>query len=154
MNEIGDKLKAKREENGVSVEEAALDLKLRPSQIISLESGKREDFKDVVALKGIISDYAKYLGLDGDKLIDELNDYLFDLTSKIPVEAIENSGKKEEKEFASPYTNMTPKKSSWKVFVIVLVLIFAGVTIFLLTTNNDKANVVSEVTYSIGGNNE
>ena len=46
MKDIGLKLKEKREENGVSVEEAAEDLKMRPSQIISLESGKKEDFKE------------------------------------------------------------------------------------------------------------
>ena len=51
MNNIGLKLKEKREENGVSIEEVAEDLKMRPSQIISLEEGKREDFKDVVFLK-------------------------------------------------------------------------------------------------------
>ena len=63
MKDIGLKLKEKREENGVSVEEAAEDLKMRPSQIISLESGKKEDFKDVISLKYFIRDYAKYLGL-------------------------------------------------------------------------------------------
>ena len=51
MKDIGLKLKEKREENGVSIEEAAEDLKMRPSQIISLESGKKEDFKDVMSLK-------------------------------------------------------------------------------------------------------
>lgn len=41
MKDIGLKLKEKREENGVSIEEAAEDLKMRPSQIISLEEGKK-----------------------------------------------------------------------------------------------------------------
>ena len=45
MKDIGLKLKEKREENGVSIEEVAEDLKMRPSQIISLEEGKREDLK-------------------------------------------------------------------------------------------------------------
>ena len=81
MKDIGLKLKEKREENGVSVEEAAEDLKMRPSQIISLESGKKEDFKDVISLKYFIRDYAKYLGLDGEKLVDEFNEFLFDFTS-------------------------------------------------------------------------
>ena len=89
MKDIGLKLKEKREENGVSVEEAAADLKMRPSQIISLEEGKKEDFKDVMTLKYFIRDYAKYLGLDGEKLVDEFNEFLFDFTSKIPVDKIE-----------------------------------------------------------------
>ena len=41
MKEIGLKLKEKREENGVSIEEAAEDLKVRPKQILSLEEGKK-----------------------------------------------------------------------------------------------------------------
>ena len=91
MKDIGLKLKEKREENGVSVEEAADDLKMRPSQIISLESCKKEDFKDVMSLKYFIRDYAKYLGLDGEKLVDEFNEFLFDFTSKIPVDEIEKA---------------------------------------------------------------
>lgn len=85
MKEIGLSLKAKREENGVTVEEAAEDLKLRPSQIRSIEEGKIEDFKDVFYLKYFIRDYAKYLGLDGSKLVDQFNEFLFDYTSKIPL---------------------------------------------------------------------
>ena len=76
MKDIGLKLKEKREENGVSIEEAAEDLKMRPSQIISLEEGKKDDFKDVVFLKYFIRDYAKYLGLDGEKILDDFNEFL------------------------------------------------------------------------------
>ena len=47
MKEIGQKLKEKREENGVSLEEAADDLKIRASQLESIEKGNKEDFKDV-----------------------------------------------------------------------------------------------------------
>ena len=46
MKDIGLKLKEKREENGVSIEEAAEDLKMRPSQIESLENGNKDDFKE------------------------------------------------------------------------------------------------------------
>ena len=51
MKNIGLKLKDKREENGLSIEEVAEDLKMRPSQISSIEEGKTEDFKDVFYLK-------------------------------------------------------------------------------------------------------
>ena len=54
MKEIGLKLKAKREENGVSLEEAASDLKMRVSQLESIEEGKQEEFKDVFSLKYFI----------------------------------------------------------------------------------------------------
>ena len=89
MKDIGLKLKEKREENGVSIEEVAEDLKMRPSQISSIEEGKTEDFKDIFYLKYFIRDYAKYLGLDGEEMVDEFNEFLFDFTSKIPIEEIE-----------------------------------------------------------------
>ena len=44
MKEIGQKLKLKREENGVSLEEAASDLKMRASQLESIEEGRKEDY--------------------------------------------------------------------------------------------------------------
>ena len=97
MKNIGLKLKEKREENALSIEEVAEDLKMRPAQIASIEEGRKEDFKDVFYLKYFIRDYAKYLGLDSDKILDEFNEYLFDETSKIPIDIIEQA-KKQKKE--------------------------------------------------------
>lgn len=123
MKDIGLKLKEKREENGVSIEEVAEDLKMRPSQIVSLEEGKKEDFKDVLFLKYFIRDYAKYLGLDGEELVDEFNEFLFDFTSKIPVEEIEKAklNNVNKKEIASPYTN--EEKNNKKILGIVVLII-------------------------------
>lgn len=153
MKDIGLKLKEKREENGVSVEEAAEDLKMRPSQIISLEEGKKGDFKDVVFLKYFIRDYAKYLGLDGEKMVDEFNEFLFDFTSKIPVEAIEkakNSNTKT-KEIVSPYTNVKEENKALKMIilsvVIVVVLAILGYFIASYVSGNDFQD--TNVTYQI-----
>ena len=43
MKEIGLRLKQKREDNGVSLEEAATDLQMRVSQLESIEDGSREE---------------------------------------------------------------------------------------------------------------
>ena len=93
MKDIGIKLRDKREENGLSIDEVAEDLKLRPNQINSIENGNLDDFKDIFYLKYFIRDYAKYLGLDGEKILDEFNEYLFDMTSKIPVDLIDSAKK-------------------------------------------------------------
>ena len=58
MKEIGEKLKAAREEHGVSVDEAAEDLNLRASQIENIEKGNLKVFKDVFYLKSFIRSYA------------------------------------------------------------------------------------------------
>ena len=88
MKNIGLKLKDKREENGLSIEEVAEDLKMRPSQISSIEEGKTEDFKDVFYLKYFIRDYAKYLGLDSERILDEFNELKNSFTSLFGVKYV------------------------------------------------------------------
>ena len=137
MKNIGLKLKEKREQNGLSIEEVAEDLKMRPTQISSIEEGKTEDFKDVFYLKYFIRDYAKYLGLDSEKILDEFNEYLFDVTAKIPVDVI-NQAKKERKEDnnkqSSPYTKEVKKKL--KIPKIIIGLIIVIIIIILSKTTN------------------
>ena len=153
MIEIGLKLKEKREENGVSIEEVAEDLKMRPSQIISLEEGKKEDFKDVVFLKYFIRDYAKYLGLNGEEMVDEFNEFLFDFTSKIPLEEIEKAKltNVNKKEVVSPYTNVASDKKGLKILFAVVGVILLGVAVYFVMSNikgNDFQD--DNVTYVIG----
>ena len=54
MKEIGQQLKSAREKVGISIEEAAEDLKIKPSQIENIEAGNREAFEDVFYLKHFI----------------------------------------------------------------------------------------------------
>ena len=152
MKDIGLKLKEKREENGVSIEEVAEDLKMRPSQIISLEEGKREDFKDVVFLKYFIRDYAKYLGLNGEELVDEFNEFLFDFTSKIPLEEIEKAklNNVNKKEVMSPYTSVDSNKKGLKVVIItigIILLLIIGYFVISNVKGNDFQD--DNVTYVI-----
>lgn len=153
MKEIGLKLKEKREENGVSIEEVAEDLKIRPSQIVSLEEGKKEDFKDVLFLKYFIRDYGKYLGLDGEELVDEFNEFLFDFTSKIPVEEIENaknSNANNGKEIVSPYTKIKKDRNLFKLIIIIILVIILFILGYLVISNvknNDFKN--DNITYVI-----
>ena len=153
MKDIGIKLKEKREENGVSVEEAAADLKMRPSQITSLEEGKKEDFKDVMSLKYFIRDYAKYLGLDGEKLVDEFNEFLFDFTSKIPVDKIEEAKQKgnNNNKVVSPYTKENKKNKQTKTFIILIIVIIVLFVLGYFLISGIKGNDFQDnnVTYTI-----
>ena len=148
MKDIGLKLKEKREENGVSIEEVAEDLKMRPSQIVSLEEGRKEDFKDVLFLKYFIRDYAKYLGLDGEELVDDFNEFLFDFTSKIPVEEIEKAklNNVNKKEIVSPYTNVSSDKRTLKIFIVVIILIVSLVLVYF-GLSNKKGNDFQDECY-------
>ena len=70
MKDIGAKLKEARESIDISIEEAANDLKVTNSQIENIEAGNLEAFQDIFYLKYFIRDYAKYLGLKYDDLVD------------------------------------------------------------------------------------
>lgn len=80
-------------------------------------------------LKSFIRGYAKYLGLDEEKIVDEFNEYFFEETSKIPIAEIEKASKKKEKEKAnenkvvSPYTMDDKPKSKFVAIVVILIII-------------------------------
>ena len=149
MKEIGATLKNAREEIGVSLEEVASDLKLRVSQLEDIEAGNLDAFKDVFYLKYFIRDYAKYLGLNYDDMIDEFNEYLFDYTSKISIDDIRKAKKKvkkqqpkEEKKIVSPYT-LERKTISSVLFIllyVVLLLIIFIISYFIFSSLNQDAS--------------
>lgn len=131
MKEIGEKLKEARESIGVSIEEVAEDLKLRPTQIENIEAGNSEAFKDIFSLKYFIRDYAKYLGLDKEDLVDEFNEYLFDYTSRLSLDDIKEArkGKKPNKKIKSPYT---VDKGNKKRFLILTFYVLACLLVILI----------------------
>lgn len=157
MKEIGETLKEARENMGISIDEAANDLKLRPSQIENIENGNMDAFKDIFYLKYFIRDYAKYLGLKYEDLVDEFNEYLFDYTSKISLDDIKKAKKKveskkknEQKRIASPYT--IERKSQIIIsptviyaIIIVLLMIIAYFVVSLVQDDNFvEGTVISE----------
>jgi len=146
MEVIGEKLKASREEKGLSLEEVSEDLKIEVKDLKNIESGNRKSFDDIFILKSYIYDYSKYLGLDAEKVIEEFNEFVFEYTSKIPTDAIERISKqKEEEESAkgamSPYTIVHRRNYKKEILIVVAVilLIIAMIIIFKVTgdANND-----------------
>lgn len=150
MKEIGEALKEARENIGLSIEEVASDLKLRPSQIENIETGNIDAFKDVFYLKYFIRDYSKYLGLSYEDMIDEFNEYLFDYTSKISLDDIKKAKKKAErnqakkdKRIASPYTIERRKKINLKIVLLVFLSILAMLMLVFIikqVVNNTESN--------------
>ena len=136
MKDIGAKLKEARESVDISIEEAANDLKVSKSQIENIEAGNLEAFQDIFYLKYFIRDYAKYLGLDYDDLVDEFNEYLFDYTSKISLTEIEEASKKEQEKddkIRSPYTIDYYRKTNYLkiIFLFLAVLIVIIILVFI-----------------------
>lgn len=145
MKEIGEKLKETRESIGISIEEAAEDLKIRPAQLENIEEGNKDAFKDIFYLKFFIRDYAKYLGLNYDEMVEEFNEFLFDYTSKLSLDDIKKASKasKPVKKIASPYTLEGKRQRNIPSFVIyILIGVMACIIIYcivlLATTSQDN----------------
>ena len=156
MNEIGELLRTTREESGVCLEEASGDLEIKTLILENIEDGNIGCFKDIFVLKDYIYDYAKYLVLEPEKIIDEFNEYLFEYTSKIPLEDIEKAMKEQQKEevlekkIVSPYSTSTKKTNNYLVAALfialaVLVILVVVWSIRQITVDNMTTNMISYV---------
>jgi len=133
MKEIGEELKQIRKKSGVDLEEASHDLNISEIELECIEAGNAKAFKDIYELKEKVKVYAKYLGVDEERISNEFNDFLFEKTSKISLEDVkklkEKKKKKEKEEdndrVSSPYTRI--KVNKYEVAPVVL-----GVIIVLL----------------------
>ena len=131
MKDIGDYLKQARIKNGVSLDEASEDLNMSIDQLENIEEGNVRAFKDVFSLRGLVCDYAKYLGIEINQVLEEFNDFMFEHTSKISLNDIMEARAVEpvEKKVISPYTKK-PKESLMPHFKPVI--IFLGILLFVL----------------------
>lgn len=152
MKELGEYLKRTRIGNGVSLTEACEDLEFSTSHLENIESGNVRAFKDVYELKESIKLYAKYLGLDPDKIVDEFNGFLFQHTSKISLDDIKAAQKKKEEEeeqkrVKSPYTiEHKEKKNYWPIIYFILGILLLILIIYIVISNINKApNRVDEL---------
>ena len=155
MNEIGRLFRLTREEAGVTVEEASKDLDIKEVILENIEDGNIGCFKDIFVLKDNIYNYAKYLGIDPEKIVNEFNEYMFEYTSKIPVKEIEKriheqEMKQEKKEISSPYTTSYKRHSKNIYIFIYLMIIFLVMGIIFwsvkqVTINKEVTKAISYV---------
>ena len=148
-------MKSTREDTGISLEEAGNDLDIKSVILDNIENGNIGCFKDIYVLKDYIKNYAKYLGLDENKIINEFNDYMFEYTSKIPIKEIEEKMQEQQKteetkeiKIASPYTEENNKfKSKFYVVLTIVVTLLVALAIFWsikqITIDNRVTTMIS-----------
>ncbi len=150
MKELGEYLKEHREKNGVGLDEASQDLNIDLDELENIEEGNIRAFKDVLSLKNKIKTYAKYLGLNPEKVADEFNDFMFEHTSKLSLSDILEAEKKmndnNNKKIKSPYTIIRKKKiSKKKVLMTILgILILLTLIIIILKLIQPKDPVMNQ----------
>ena len=141
ISEISEVLKSTREMSGVSLEEVSKDLEIPVLVLTQLEEGNIGAFKDIFELKKYISDYAKYLGLNSEEVIDEFNEYMFEKTSKIPMERIEQAVKNTIEEeanddrIASPYTKAAPINSNKQIILSIIAIVIMVILVIIWSIN-------------------
>lgn len=148
MKDIGNIFKEKREEIGIKEEEAAKDLEITIPQLENLEDGNVNAFKDIFFLKELVRKYAIYLNVDEISIMEEFNDFVFDFTSRIPVEEIEQRVREIEKQtekearnkISSPYTRKQVRKAKLEpvYFFIILTIILVCITFIILNVILDN----------------
>lgn len=155
MKELGYYLQDIRRSNGVSLEEAASDLSVDVSYLENIESANVRAFRDVYYMRDLVKEYAKYLGLNEDKIQDEFNDFLFEHTSKISLDDIMEAKKKKEEEeklentkkIQSPYTKEYKRKVRKLPFIVAGFVFLAAIiiAIVVIKTINKEPAVISEL---------
>jgi cytoskeleton protein RodZ len=126
VEDIGLFLKAQRESLGYSLEDAAQHTRIRKTYLESIEKNQFSDLPGQAYVTGFVRVYSRYLGLDCDVLLSQLEEIqTHDLCSSLEPGAV---------------TKLQPKRSrraapgeGWSTFVIgfLAVLVIGGVIYFL-----------------------
>lgn len=160
LNEIAERLKSTRESIGISLDEVSNDLDIKIPILENIEGGNIGCFKDIFVLKNYIHDYAKYLGINPNEMVDLFNEYLFEYTSKIPVKEIEKKMKEKQElektqeikelKVISPYTDIKDKyksKSCFLLYIVVILLVALAIfwAVKQITVDNKVVTMVGWV---------
>lgn len=156
MVETGETLRSTREASGVSLDEVSNDLNIPILYLEQIEDGSIGSFEDIYELKQMIVDYAKYLGINTEDVVNKFNEYMFDYTSKIPMDEIEKAVREKEKEkesedrIASPYTRVYPKEKTLPyiltaILIVILVILAVIWSVKQITINNTSTDLISYV---------
>ena len=74
MESIGTRLRKTREKKGLTLGDAQKALKIHPSILKALEEGGAYDFLSPVYVRSFLRAYARYLGLDAEKIVEQYSE--------------------------------------------------------------------------------
>ena len=123
MNQLGERLREARESQGISISQAAVETRILQRYLIALEDGDYQHLPGDVYARGFIRNYADYLGLPAEELIEL---YRRERGTSEPIRVVPVT--------TSPRIRGLMIPSFFGVFFVVLVLI--GASYLLLSTLN------------------
>jgi len=138
MKEIGDYLKNKRLELGISLENAEQYLKIRKKYLIAIEEGDESVLPGKTYFVGYLRNYASYLGVD-QKYINQLLQNDEQLYKKPKVEEVEAEPKKRRKfgryftpEKKKPQAARIKNKTNFFAYIKIILSIGILISIFFV----------------------
>lgn len=151
LKKIGQTLKTRREELSCTVQRAADITRISAGIIQDLEKANYKDYPSLVFLRGFVRSYSKFLDIDPQEFIEELN-RIFDTSKPNPAEEngkprtnVEDAG-----ELSSPV--YTPKEVKFTlspklVYSLAGALLALGLfyLVYSLSTSKSAAPPVSQV---------
>ena len=156
MFSTGELFKSTREDAGVSIEEASKDLKIPVIELQQIEACAFGAFENIYELKNKILEYAKYLGLDLNEVLEDFNEHMFDYTSRIQLTDIEKEMKEivkeeildEETRISSPYTRFYPRERTLPyviggVIIVILVILIVFWSVSTIAGGSSKTRTIS-----------
>ena len=123
MNQLGERLREAREGQGINISQAAVETRILQRYLIALEDGDYQHLPGDVYARGFIRNYAEYLGLPTEELIEL---YRRERGMSEPIRVVPVT--------TSPRVRGLMVPSFFGVFFVVLVLI--GASYLLLSTLN------------------
>ncbi|MCS6937691.1 MAG: DUF4115 domain-containing protein [Roseiflexaceae bacterium] len=123
MSQLGERLRAARESQGISLSQAAAETRILQRYLVALEDGDYQNLPGDVYTRGFIRNYAAFLGLPADELIDL---YRHERGRTDPIRVVPAT--------SNPRVNGCVAPSLVGVFFVVLALV--GVTYLVLSATN------------------
>lgn len=115
MNELGERLREARESQGISLSQAAVETRILQRYLVALEDGDHQHLPGEVYARGFIRNYANYLDLPAEELIEL---YRRERGISEPIRVVPAT--------SSPRIRGLALPSFFGVFFVVLVLIGAS----------------------------
>lgn len=123
MSQLGERLRAAREEQGISLAQAAAETRILQRYIVALEDGDYQHLPGDVYARGFIRNYAQYLDLPVEELIEL---YRRDRGASEPIRVVPVT--------SAPRVRGVFVPSFFGVFFVVLALV--GLTYLALSATN------------------
>lgn len=130
---LGDYLRARRRERGISIERAAEDTRIRADYLMRMESDEF-DFLAPAYVRGFLRTYARFLGIDPAPLIEEIDRRFGGIRPEAtPIAQLERRARRE-----AP--RLRRKTNRWAVAAVIAFLAIVGLAVVGIAFGGDDGD--------------